>query len=148
VILNRLARGDIAKPVSILISKLGKPDGLICRQLTAGDLRPHHEIPAILRFLAIDAVPFEPVEILLDDRRETQLRVAVDIMNDVKTILLELEFFLRGELDQSAFDRIKVRVNIRHRSTDSICRGGRPFPMYFLRRGQNADPLPAMLESK
>ena len=75
VVMSREAVGE-------LVGELRDDARLRGVELAAGDLRAQHEVAGVLRLLAIDAVPLEPLEILVGDRGEAGLRVAVDIVDD------------------------------------------------------------------
>ena len=75
---------------------------------------PHHEIAAVLRLLPIDAVPLHPVEIVRLDRGEAGLRVAVNVVDDVEAVLIQLHLLLRSERDETLFDGGEVGRDFGH----------------------------------
>ncbi len=99
--LERLPRGDVAEAVAEVLRDAAQGRELRGVELSAGNLGAQHEVAAVLRALAIDAVPFEAVEVVLRDRLEADPGIAVDVVNDVETVLGHLEFFLRrGAVDK------------------------------------------------
>ena len=114
MILDRLPGGDIREAVTEPIAQLTEFAGLGGVDLTTGHLDPHHEIAAFLGLLAVNSIPLHPVEVGVLNGGEPGLCVAVNVVNDVQSVLLELQFFLRRDGNESLFNCGKVGLDINH----------------------------------
>src|SRR5581483_8330290 len=109
------AGGDVGETVTETLgdfADLGRLDGV---ELAAGDAQAHHEKARILRLLPVDAVPLHAVEIAGIDRGEARLRVAIDVVDDVEAVFIQLHLLLRGEGDEALLDGGVVGLDIDHR---------------------------------
>ena len=115
VILDGLAGGDVAEPVAEAVGDALQEAGADGGELAAGDLRAHHEEARFLRLLPIDAIPFHAVEVAGVDGLEAGLRIAINVVDDVEPVLLQLGALLWCERDEALLDGGKIRRDIGHR---------------------------------
>ena len=114
VVLDGHARGDVAEAVAEAVAQLRDLERLRGGELAAGDAEAHHEVATFLGLLPIDAVPFHPIEVVRIDRSEARFRVAIDVVDDIEPVLIELHLFLRSDGDEALLDGGVVRLDVDH----------------------------------